>query len=344
MHPNDGGGDKYRPTPGRKRGQGLVTIGRPLGLVVGDQSGAYDSYGLISHAREVFMVDPIIYQVLDLCRWGQSPEWVGGVMDGLGISERCQRDALTFALDVGLLAKYDAKDGRLDGRRSLAKFIMRRRGVPDPTTPIGSNRILIPEGVLTVSAVMFDFWQRWRDQQLAWFGVHIFSSRPVAEDVIKWSFWLPVRGLGLGILWLDAEAPSQKLREGPGAGAHWAKPASLWMMDPMWPRRSANFKYLHKTYVNANVYAQSLGVPTGRFGVNGQWHIRNWNNQDVIVDADEFALFSLADVVRPSQLAERLAAEIGVTSQIAIARILAAADRLEAKRCIRFETAPPIDN
>jgi hypothetical protein len=114
------------------------------------------------------------------------------------------------------------------------------------------------------------------------------------------------------------------------------------MVDPAWKRRSSNFGYLHKTYVNTNVYAQSLGVPIGRFGVNGQWHIRNWNGQDVVVDADEFALFSLADVVRPAELAERLAEDAKIDPQIAVARILAAADRLEAKCCIRFESAPTI--
>ncbi len=326
--------DRWRCLPDRRKGDAWVSLARPLGRQIGEGASAYDAVGLISHGRRVFAVDLRTYSVIESLQHGQSSKWLAQFL-GQSIAE--VDPCLRFASSLGLTAHYEAKDGTLDGQRSLARFVLRRRGVVDTNTKGSKKAVLIPEGRVELPPTLFGYWLNWRDQQLSGFGAAMYLHRPVAEDVVAWSFWIAIGALSAGICWLDVQTPKDELNQEVRDGDFFVRPASLWRVDPTWRHHIGNARFLTQGPLDTSVLAQNMALPVGDTGGQNKWHLINSLGTEVQVSPDAYALFAQADVVRASDMAKQLAETVHISEQVAAARVLAAAHELEEKACMRFE-------
>jgi hypothetical protein len=333
--------DKWKPRPGQTSGRGLLTVGWPLGII----KDRLDSnpIGFLSIGDATWAVDLETYELLAAAQRGHSEKWLE---QRLGTKKF--RSARDFALQAGLLVKYEGKDATLRGRRSLSDLLIRRRNYV-----VGEQknrwRVATPEGSVLVSERVADFAANWEKETLAAVttglqevlltqGYSAPFSLPTIEQTIQWTFWRALRCLDLGLIWMDhPEGQLKSVRDGQN---HFLRKASLWMDVPEWLERHKSLEYVMRGLVVEWVRALALGVPLGNCHDDHGYMIRNIYGEEVEVTADAYALFCSSSYTKPADAARDLQTALNLPEMVAHGRITAATEELMAKSLIRLEAIP----
>lgn len=331
---NNSGEDRLRPLPKHRHGKGLVTVGRPLGEIV-EKIGT-DPVGYVSRGERTWSCDLHTYRLLELAQRGHSERWLRDQLAQKGVDREAFESAKGFCLQAGLVREYSAVDGTLDGRRSLKDLVVRRRLSVEKQD--GDRWLaVIPEGGMWIGHYVANWSLFWNGHPLADSSNFMLEGGHPIEDAIWWPFWEAIRGLELGLIWLDV--PKEKV--GPGVkdgGGHWIKSASLWVKDEHWGAKPGSYGKLMSGPIEDSVSVLALATPLGNTHGDSGWMARNYRGAEVELSADAYAL--LCDV-NFSPIAEVVARVQQIElSMFSHGRVRKATDELLEKDCIGMATTP----
>lgn len=320
--------DYWRPLPKRRRGKGLVTIGRPLGRII--ESPGANPIGYLNRGGKTWSCDIATYQLLELAQRGCSEKWLKRQLTPKGVTPAEFAAAKSFALQAGLLREYRAVDSTIDGKRSLRDLIIRRRLTIEMEKGVKRYSV-IPEGEFWTGRILADWAVQYTGHTITDSSMVMLDRGLETAQAIWWPFWEAIRCLELGLIWFDVADPGAGVKDG---RTHFLKPASLWNTRQLdQHQRASATKYLKNGPVVSNQALIAMAVPLGNDHQDDRGFVAiNHAQQEVELSPDAYALLCDANGTRALDIVSELK-----RTQLMIyahGRVLAAAEELEAKNCL----------
>jgi hypothetical protein len=186
---------------------------------------------------------------------------------------------------------------------------------------------------MAVGTILAEIPVIWHGHELAEVSNRMIDRGQPLEAAIWWPFQWVLRGLELGLAWLDvAKAEGAGVKDQSG---HWLKPSSLWVQDDTWGAKPGSYSNLMAGPINDPLELLSLATPLGNIHGDSGWMARNYRGVEVELSADAYALLCDANMVPISDVVAQVQKiELSMYSH---GRVRKATDELTSKDCMTLE-------
>jgi hypothetical protein len=319
--------DRWRPEPTHQRGSGFITVGRVGGLCREWKFRNNEPFGYVTQDKFSWAIDSTTYQVLELCRRGHSEKYLRQQLQR--VSKQQLREVIDFATKAGFLVSYQAKDARPEKWWAIASLTWRAASVNEEKIPgLGPFLLRNCDGELVeTNPVEAAVWHHHEGWPISDYRSYLEEH---GEDADPIAFWLVVRMVEAGLVWLDRPRANA-----PNVGAGWKDVKGHWIVRrPIW---SASRPDRHgEWYLDEGKIGLATGLGLGNLHEDDEFQIRTATGQTHTVSRDAYAAFMLGDHRWLTDLATQMMAELGVTESDANRRVLAALEELRELKCIQL--------